>query len=330
MSNFLDSVLQAVQSVFGAPKPSQPVEPVGQTPTPVTRKVALIIFNPTIPSAGGKRMVDVMNWNKPDTLVQQYISDLNNSSGGYAHFTIVDRLEVDGFPTKIDGFAYTPAQYMACTQVGSGFHAPDTADYNLLLQTYNIFPRINSGAIDEVWMFGFPYCGFYESRMVGPGAFFCNSDPIITTICNRRFIMMGFNYQRGVGEMLESFAHRVESMVGTQYRNLSGDLNLWSRFELYDKTAPGKAEVGSVHYAPNSLTDYDWGNTRYVASGCDRWLHFPDLTAAPRMVNCSEWGDGDIRLHHLWWLEHLPRITGAANNVSYNWWKYAVDPNTVT
>ena len=47
------------------------------------------------------------------------------------------------------------------------------------------------------------------------------------------------------------------------------------------------------------------------------------------MLACNEWGGGDIRLHHLWWLDRFPRITGQNGNIAYNWWQYVVDPNLV-
>jgi hypothetical protein len=37
-----------------------------------------------------------------------------------------------------------------------------------------------------------------------------------------------------------------------------------------------------------------------------------------------------MRLHHLWWLRHLPHAAGATNGVSNNWWEYlalARDPD---
>ena len=48
------------------------------------------------------------------------------------------------------------------------------------------------------------------------------------------------------------------------------------------------------------------------------------------MVECSEWGGGDMRLHHLWWLKHLPHVTGETYGVGNNWWEYlalARDPD---
>ena len=62
--------------------------------------------------------------------------------------------------------------------------------------------------------------GFYESRMAGPGAFWCNAPQCENTdACRKRFVIMGFSYERGVGEMLEDLRHRAESEL--QYRRRS-------------------------------------------------------------------------------------------------------------
>ena len=48
-------------------------------------------------------------------------------------------------------------------------------------------------------------------------------------------------------------SHRVESIMHKVYERAQGDANLWEHFTRFDKNAPGLAEVGTVHYAPNSL-----------------------------------------------------------------------------
>jgi hypothetical protein len=55
-----------------------------------------------------------------------------------------------------------------------------------------------------------------------------------------------------------------------------------------------------MHFAPNSARDYDWGNRRPVLSRADGWLDFPNLTGRARTMTCADWGNGDMRLHHLW------------------------------
>ncbi|MDW8328245.1 MAG: hypothetical protein RMK99_16915 [Anaerolineales bacterium] len=299
-------------------------------PQPLHSKVLLLIYNPRFPLEGNCKLSEVMRWNDPDVLAQQYIADVRECSYGLANFEIVERIEVDGFPVKADGFAYTPEDYLRCWRARAGFHQPDAVDYHRLLDEFAIVPRINSGAVDEVWLFGFPYAGYYESIMVGPGAVWCNAPPLARSDAKRRFIIMGFNYERGVGEMLESLGHRAESVLGYVYRHTHGEANLWERFTRYDKTHPGRAECGNVHFAPNSERDYDWGNPRFVVSRCHAWLNFPDLDATARRVNCAEWGGGDIRLHHLWWLRHFPHVDGASDGVDWNWWRYVIAPDQIS
>jgi hypothetical protein len=113
------------------------------------------------------------------------------------------------------------------------------------------------------------------------------------------------------------------------YRDLGGRSNLWERFIRHERTHPGQAEVGNIHFAPNSVRDYDWGNRRPVSSACDDWYGFPRLTGTRRMVDCEEWGGGDIRAHHCWWYRHLPHVEGEMAGVLNNWWAYILDPSRV-
>jgi hypothetical protein len=125
--------------------------------------------------------------------------------------------------------------------------------------------------------------------------------------------------------MLENFGHRAESIMEHVFRNVAPANNLWRRFILYDKIAPGNAACGNVHFAPNSERDYDWGNRRMVRSTCDDWLNYPALSNHVRMVNSSEWGNGDMRAHHMWWFKHFPHVDGSTiNGVADNWWQYIV------
>ncbi len=310
--------------------PPTPVTPAGPQPEPIHRKVMAIIFNPHVPSQGGKLLTDAVSWNNPTNLIPTYLSDLQDCSYGYVNFEVAEIHEVDRLPTKEDGFSYDPDQFVNSLHSKSGFHQPDAVDYYAILEEFDVLSKVNEHIIDEVWLFGPPYAGFYESRMAGPDAFWCNAPPIDgTDDAGRRFVIMGFNYERGVGEMLEDMGHRAESILQHTFRNLHGDDNLWERFCRYDKTHPGQAEVGIVHYAPNSQIDYDWGNLTRVLSRCNNWYAFPDLSGDPIEVDCREWGNGDIRLHHLWWFRHFPHYTGEANGVSYNWWQYLIDPDTV-
>jgi hypothetical protein len=324
----VDELKGAAQDVLQGLTPDD--EPVGQKPTPVLRRVLVVIYNPVIKSENGRKLREVLQWNDPDDLTHKYIADLRECSHGYANYEVVERIEVDRIPVKMDGFVYDGDKYVNSLRAGSGFHEPDAVDYHRILADFNILERVNNGAIDEAWLFAFPYGGFYESIMGGPGAFWCNAPELKGTEgAGRRFVIMGFNYQRGVGEMLENMGHRAESILEHAYGHQSGEANLWKRFTRYDKTHPGQAEVGLMHFAPNSLTDYDWGNKTKVKSRYHTWKNFPNLDGEPQIVDAGHWGQGDTRGHHRWWFSLLPHITGSANGIAYNWWKYIIDPNTV-
>lgn len=327
--SFWDQLLHRIRRLLGLSRPEPPPTGGGEL-MPLKPRVLLITFNPVIHSAGRRKLSEVLGWHDVGDLTREYISDLRECSAGLVEYKIVDRTEVDVWPVKADGFRYDERTYLQSWNSGSGWHQPDTVDYGAIIARLDLLSRVESGLIDEVWMFGFPYAGFYESIMVGPGAFWCNAPPIPSSAgISRRFVIMGFNYERDVGPMLESMGHRVESHLKHTWRDHRGEENLWERFMLYDKVAPGRANCGWMHSAPNSERDYDWGNPRFVPSNCDDWLHFPDFQGRVRTVNCREWGGGDMRAHHKWWYRHLPKAPGHTHGVWNNWWLYGVDPNAV-
>lgn len=289
---------------------------------PVHRRVLMIINNPPIPAENGKRLTEIFTWRDSEELARAFIDDIKTCSGGFLQYEIVDRIVDDDFPVKEDGFAYTPETYLTAFREKK-HHEPDRIDYMAQIRKHNLEHRKRMNEFDEVWFFSFPFAGHYESTMVGPGSFWCNSPPVSETErFPARFVMMGFSYERGVGEMLESFGHRAESIMKHVYDKPGRSRNLWKQFTQHEKTNPGQSNVGTVHFAPNSEKDYDWGNTTPVTSFCDDWLTFPRLPGNARIVTCADWGDGDIRKHHLWWLSHLPKVPGETDGISNNWWEY--------
>lgn len=315
------------------PPPPSPMPAPEPTPAPaqiVNRRVLLISYNPIVDESRGVQLLEYMNWRKPQALATDFILDILRASYGLARFEIVENVERKEFPVLIDGFRYTPARYLDVLRKIQPPHTPPMADYSIILKENRILERVASGEIDEVWIFAFPHGGFYESTMGGAGAFWCNG-PVLpdTESCPRRFVVMGFSCERGVGEMLEAFGHRAEFILEKTFSRLPPSENLYQRFTLYDKIAPGQAHVGTIHFAPNSETDYDWGNPRFVRSACDDWYNFPNFRNLWREVNATEWGNGDIRAHHLWWFKHLPHVGGFTNGIANNWWEYIMDPNRV-
>lgn len=321
-----------LRNLFAKPADSLPLTSRGDValPAPITRKVLAITHNPVLRTQGNRTLKEHFGWQDPERLARGYADDIREISFGYANYQVVEHLVVDSYPLKRDGFRYTEQSYLDAWRNRS-FHDPDGVDYLELVREFKMIERVNSGEIDEVWLFGHPYGGYWESIMCGPGAFWCNAPPLAgTEHANRRFVIMGFNFERGVGEMLEDLGHRAESILYKVFDNTRGDANLFEKFTRYDKKDRGRAEVGNVHFAPNSQRDYDWGNHTPVPSRCDTWLNFPDLTGSSRTVTCADWGNGDIRAHHKWWFKRFPHIVGETNGISWNWWQYVIDPNTVS
>ena len=338
LGSHINSFFGNLLKLFGSSQPpvpspdTHPISPPDNNTEPariLTSRILLVIYDPVMDPVTGEKLSSKMNWHRVDDLVTGFIADIATTSSGLARYQLVDRIELNEFPAKTDGYRYTPETFMAVLQ-GATPHTPSMADYNHILTQLNILQRVQNQEIDEVWLFAFPHAGLYESRMAGKGAFWCNSPALESAeSCSRKFIIMGFSYERQVGEMLESFGHRCESILIKIFEKALPGKNLYERFSRFDKQNPGLAEVGNIHFAPNSESDYDWNNPRLVPSHCDDWLHFPGFSGAARQVNADEWGNGDIRLHHKWWLRHLPKVAGRTASVVNNWWQYIIDPNFI-
>ncbi len=134
-----------------------------------------------------------------------------------------------------------------------------------------------SQQIDEVWMFGGPYFGFYESRMVGKGAFWCNG-PGIELNC-RRFVIMGYNYQREVKEMVHDFGHRTESILARQFDSQAFLQQLYSSQPPTATTVPAPKNDfeqflmarGTVHRKPGGA-DYSQDEIAWVTALKLEWF----------------------------------------------------------
>ncbi len=311
-------------------------------------RVLLLVYNPTMDPTSGAKLSDYMKWSDPIQLVTGFISDLQQVSGGLARYQVTLRYDLDEFPALTDGYRYTPQTFEAVINGSSPAHKPMGIDYNAILTRFNILQNIANNIYDEVWVLAFPYAGLFESIMAGKGAFWCNAPALGNTdSCARRFVIMGLSFERSVGEMLHSYAHRCESIMAQVYNcqnfltwayqpnrtpatiSPTQSLNTFQRFILFDQIAPGRSALGTVHYAPNSSKDYDWDNPALVNSECYDWLNYPTFKGDVRQVGPSEWGSGDDRAFQLWWLSHMPKVAGRQNGIANNWWQYIANPNLV-
>ena len=297
---------------------------------PITKKVMILEFDPIIESQGGQRISQILNANDPHILTDQYIADIKSTSGGFANYEILSWQEIDDVPVLKDGFDYTDEQYLACAQNAVNCHNPSGTDYNKIITTYDLCNKRNSGEIDEVWMWDVGGMGFYEAVMTGgPQAFHTNGPPVTNTTCQKALHIMGFNAIRAVGEMLESFGHRVEGTLsyvfGEDPRWAPYPHNTdWGKFAIWDKAVPGQAGCGWTHYPHNGVQDYDWSNQTLASTNCEDWLNYPNLTGFRETINCSRWNCDGYRFKYMW-LSHLPKYKGVRKSKLINWWHYILD-----
>ncbi len=339
-------LMERLRGSSPSPEPLPPGKAGNETLEPLSRKVLVINIDPLMDRTNGMRLTQLMGWREIDELIAGYTLDVAECSGGLVDYRVVGRVDVDEFPLKADRFCYTPRSYLAVINQEAKAHPHDRVDYTSILSQHHLDGRVESGEVDEVWIFGGPYFGFLESTMAGKSAFYVNGGPVAGSFCRRKYVIMGFSYERGVGEMLEDLGHRAESTLARLFRSEAflawtynrnrtprtvslSSINLFERFLLFDQIAPGRANVGTIHFAPNSTRDYEWGRPNPVLSCADDWRTFPDLPYPPRTrkMTARDWGDGDVRLHHRWWLAHLPRSAGSLGGIRNNWWHYLIDPN---
>ena len=293
------------------------------SPTPITKKVLVLNFDPYI--SGTTPLTVSRGWGNPLTLQTQYITDVKNASHNYVNYTITQTQTIRDYPFKTGGFKFTNAQYLGCLTNSSPSYCLQLIDYQRLINDYNLCGQVNSGTIDEVWLWGGPYFGYYESIMAGPNAFNTNAPPLTGTSCTKSLHIMGFSYERSVAEMLHNLGHRVEGTMKQVYGGWAVNFNTpWNRFSMPNKDMAGKSACGNVHFPANGTSDYDYGNTTSVNSRCDDFLNYPSTTGAYTSVNCSAWGCNQYGFMK-YWLTRLPYKTALTNNKLNNWWSYVVD-----
>jgi hypothetical protein len=225
------------------------------------------------------------------------------------------------------------------TRDAEAWHQPDGIDYPHMAKEFDLVRRVDSGEIDEVWMMGLPYFGYWEAAMAGPGAFNINGGTYEEVPCRRRFAVMGFNVERGVAEMLEDNCHRTEATMSRIYGGWKVDKldTTWAKFAA-NAHQSGTAAVGTCHYPPNGVQDYDFASEKMVESTADDWLAYPNLTGKKRTFNREEWagphqnrrGQPDYHRNYIrWWFAHVPKAPGvsAEDGRLHNWWEYIYNFN---
>lgn len=311
---------------------------------PITVRVIVLNYDPFVPSEGNRRLHEVLGFNDPRTLAKQYQESLEVASGGAVKFLIVEWRDLNEIYAQRDGYRYKPDEYVRLRRAGTGWHEGGGQDYPRLLREQGIPALVDAPArsprrIDEVWIFGDHFFGLWEASMAGPGSFFINGGvyPEVTT--KRPFAFYGFNYERGVAEMLHNTCHRTEATLNRVFGewNLKNPQNDWELFSANADQSNGFAGVGTCHWPANAQQDYDYNNTRIVQSWAEDFLNYPNLRCRDRKggtkpVSRDTWstpvyGREDPHWSYmLWYFTLLPRAPGAgAGGRQNNWWKYLYD-----
>ena len=288
-------------------------------------RVLVLSFDPIIVSKG-RPAHEALRLNDPRKLADQYAANVLKASDGWMRYRVVEWRDIPEIPQKRDGFQYNVESYMACLSSRGACHEPDGAHYERLLESNGVPALIDSRAIDEVWLFGGPYFGFYEAAMAGPGAFDINGEAFSNVKTNRAFAIMGFNYERGVAEMLHNLCHRVEGTMTRVYGGWAAEslTTTWARFAANAKQSGSRAGVGSCHYPPNATQEYEYDASRTVDSDADDWLNYPNLAGRRGPIGAYTWSGADYHLSYMiWWLSHLPKADSIAPDGKLaNWWRY--------
>jgi hypothetical protein len=295
--------------------------------------VLVLNFDPDIVGKVVTRKThEYFSWNDPRELADGYINDVLTASNNLIKYNIVEWRDLNEFPMKKDGFVYTSSTYMSCIKNSTTkCHDADGADYARIISDQNVVEGINQKIFEEVWMFGAPYFGFWESCMAGPKAFYINGD-VQSIMAKRAFVIMGFSYERGVPEMIHDLCHRTEATMSRVYGSWEADklTTSWARFAAnYTQTHGALAAVGSCHYPPNASVDYDYANGNFVMSTADDWFNYPLIAGNKKNINAETWGGMDYQHNYLkWWFNHLPRRVGQGPDGKLNcWWRYIFEYN---
>ncbi|HKP96179.1 MAG TPA: hypothetical protein VJ385_10510 [Fibrobacteria bacterium] len=337
----------------------------------LTKKVLVLNYAPILPAQGNARLDQYgaghWGWNDPMAIVKNYLADITEASGGYVRWKWANYADIPNYLNRwvpitgseqFHSATFTDQDYLNGYNIGvttgdwgeAGRAMPSggsyNADYNRILNDFNVDAKVNAGEVDEVIVYGPPFSGFSESVMAGGTPYDVNG-PAVLRPNVPNIIVMGLNYERGLGEALESFGHRVEWLLDRHAFEIpetipynpcywpdfpAGDYcgtvrpptpqrNIYDRFSVVEGNLPGQAGVGAAHWAPNARSrndEYNWSLANTAYTQADDWqFNYPNLAGAAtkRLVNASEWTpyaqDGDAgRGFKKWWFYQMPRVPG--------------------
>ena len=295
---------------------------------PLTLRILVLNYDPIVPDDSHRRLSEVFKWNQPERLATRYRAAMEYATGGAIRYEIAEWRNLNEIYAQKDGYRCPIEEYVKNRRAGSGWHDGKGQDYPRLLREQGVAEMVSRGLVDEVWIFSDHFFGLWEASMAGPGAFNINGGVYPEVPSTRPFALYGFNYERGVAEMMHDAAHRTEATLNRVYGGwkLSAPVSNWDRFSANFAQSNGDAGVGTCHYPANAEHDYDYGNPREVESWADAFLTYPRLDFVKRKVSRATWSPdgGDAQLDYMkWYFAHIPRAPGTnPDGRANNWFKY--------
>ncbi len=277
-----------------------------------------------------KTLEDVRNWT--NTYTQQGITKLTDASKyhGYKNPSSSAYLNYSVLETK---------EFLKTIPKNPDYNKPD---YNkILTDDVNICDYVDNRGVRQVWMWGYHYGNiapdesnmamgrnsqnFWNNTSYGD---ISNSNQINDMpTCQNTYTLYNYNFERNLGELLEDHGHQIEQL----FKYI--DNVMWeNRFvQPFGQKPPTVNHCGWIHSPPNTVKEYDWGNTTDVLSDCENWK--PDGSGEAQTVNCHTWQgescptDGGVAFK-AWWMQNIP---GFNNNLTFqgrnlrNWWEFYGD-----
>ena len=211
-------------------------------------------------------------------------------------------------------------------------------DYAAIVARIGIAALVANKGVKQVWIHAYHggVVNMWESNLSSPFGDVSNSNRNAADlpVLESTYTVYHYNYQRGVSEMIENHMHQLEALLNhADGRDVAHPakwhtLLFWGKFVGSDKSHKLVAEpkrCGWSHYAPNSESDYDWANPRFVESDIEDWR--PDGVGKLQKISCDRWA-GDSLRWKVYWLQNIP---GAGHGLTYqgkplrNWWTFVAD-----
>lgn len=293
-------------------------------------KVEYFLFDPDLPSKGGKRASEVYGWTPGKQFVLDLEKGLTEATGGAVRFELVRGEPMGEWPKLIDpvnpdGERQEFSEKDFVLAVEEKVQPVDVREFDAyeFLKRKGVFERLGKKEVDEVWFVGIKFPSTPLTRMGGRGADQIDKRPV-GDVVDRVFFMHTFDLRGGLDEARSTLGQRVTMCLDHTFQG-QGDTP-WVEFTNTDADKPGKAGAGRFNQPPNAKQQNDFTNANFVASICDSFrLEYPAMSRRQRQINAKEWGGTPAGFHH-WWMRQIPHHPGRSAGKSNDWWTYFVDP----